>query len=70
MKKIVKRINSMMFDVAVAPLLLVIIGVPILIIAAVIGLIIVTVRLIKKARQKNIVADNKTEDNDPPKEGE
>jgi len=52
-----------MFDVAAAPLLLTLIGVPLLLIAVIVVLIIVTVRLIKRARAKNIEA-GKNQEND------
>jgi len=54
MKKLAKKLSSTMFDVAAAPLLLVIFGIPILIVTIIVVLIIVTVKLIVKARKKNM----------------
>ena len=61
--------NSMMFDVAVGPLYLLLFGIPILIIAAVIVLMVISIRLIKRARAKNIEAENKPEHSDSSVEG-
>ena len=70
MRKIAKKTNSKIFDLASGPLYLTMIGIPILIVIVVIILIIVTVKLIKKARQKNFQAEKKTEKDDPPGKAE
>jgi len=56
MKKLVDRINNTTFDVASGPVILILLGLPIFIIIVVIGLIILTVKLIKNARQENAEA--------------
>ena len=66
MRKIAKKLSSMMFDVAAGPLFLVIFGIPILIIVIVVVLIIVSVRLIMKARKKNIAEKEPPDDNTSP----
>ena len=58
--------NNTLFDAAAGPLLLLVFGLPILLIVVVIILIIVTVRLIKRARKKNVEAKGLPEDNDFP----
>ena len=54
----------MMFDLASGPIFLMVIGVPIIIIVAVIALIFTSVILIKKARKKNIEAKGKPDRSD------
>ena len=48
-----KRINNTMFDAGGSLVLLFIFGVPALIIVLVVGLIVLTVKLIRTARKKN-----------------
>ena len=59
MKKSAKKINSMMFDMASGATLLPLIGIPLVIVAITVILMIVAVKLIKKARKKNIKPENK-----------
>jgi len=60
--------NNMLFDVAPAPLLLVLFGIPILAIVVIVILIVVAVKLIKRARQKNIEVQELPEGNNHPGE--
>ena len=53
MKKIIRSMNSRLFDVAAGPVLLMLVGVPLLVIAAVIILIVFGIRLAKKAKSRN-----------------
>jgi len=68
MKKLAQKMNNMLFDVAPGPILLVVFGIPILIIVVVVILIIVTIRLIKRARKKNIEVEAPPEENNSPGE--
>jgi len=62
MKRIIKKFNYMVFDAAVGPVILLIYSIPLLVVAVlIIILIFITVKLIKKARKKNIEAEK--EDN-------
>ena len=54
MKASTQRLSNRVFDVAAGPLLLTIIGIPVLLLVIVAILVIVTVRLIKRARKKNL----------------
>ncbi|MBR4409814.1 MAG: hypothetical protein IKT31_00700 [Firmicutes bacterium] len=52
-KKLIKKLNNSMFDVAAAPLLIVIFGIPILLALAVAGLVYFAVKaVIKISREK------------------
>jgi len=68
MRKLAKKMNNLMFDVAPGPILLVLVGIPILVIVIVVILIIVAVKLIKRARKKNIEAKELPEDYNSPGE--
>ena len=70
MKKFTKKMNSMMFDGAGGLIVLMVLGAPVLIGIAVIVLIIISVKLIKKARKKNIEAESKPESKDSSGEDE
>ena len=63
-KESAKKMNNTMFDLASGPTLLMLIGVPLIIILAVAILIFVVVKLIKKARIKNIEAKSRPDSND------
>jgi len=66
MKASTQRLSNRVFDVAAGPLLLTIIGVPVLLLIIVAILVVVTVRLIKRAREKNIESKEAPEENEPP----
>ena len=70
MKKIAQKMNNTLFDAAAGPIYLILFGVPILIICVVVYLIVVTVRLIKRARKKRIEAQGSPEENTPPGEAQ
>lgn len=53
MKKIFKKLNSTLFDVATPGIILLVYGKTVLIVIAVIVIIFITVRLIIKANKKN-----------------
>ena len=64
MKKIFKKFNHTLFDVSVAPMYLTIIGIPLLLIIAVIIIAIITCKLIGKAmknKKSNFDNDNSKE---------
>ena len=58
MKKFAKQFNGRIFDVAAGPMYLIIFGIPALVVIAVVGLIFVVVKLIKRARKNNIETEN------------
>ena len=64
MKKFARKMNNMMFDLAVGPTYLAIIGFPLLVIAVVVILIVVTLRLIKRASAKKIEKEKNQENSD------
>jgi len=68
MKKLAQKMNNLLFDAASGPLILMIVGVPILLIIIVVVLIFVTVRMIKRARKKNIEVKELPEDYNSPGE--
>jgi len=65
MRKLAKKMNNTLFDVAAGPLFIVLFGIPILILVVVIILIVVTIRLIKRARKKNTEVKESPEENTP-----
>ena len=65
MKKLARKINNRMFDVAVAPAMLATTGVPVIIIVVIAAaLVFVVITLIRNARKKNIEAKSKHDGND------
>jgi len=64
MKISARKMENRAFDVAAGPLLLTLIGIPVLMIIAVVVLILITVKLIKRARKKNTDLNNAPENKD------
>lgn len=59
LNKLIKKLNNSMFDVAAAPMFIVIFGVPILLVLIIAGLIYLAVKTIAKINR-----EKKREDND------
>lgn len=52
MKNLIRKRPVVLYDVAVGPMILVLVGIPILMIAVVVGLVILSISMIRKARRK------------------
>jgi len=59
LSKLIKKLNNSMFDVAAAPMFIVIFGVPVLLVLIIAGLIFLAVKTIAKINR-----EKKREDND------
>ena len=57
LQKVKKQAASRLFDVASGPMLLTLIGIPLLLVAVVILIAVITLRLIRKADQKRHPGD-------------
>ena len=68
MRKFLRIADGKIFDVAAAPMYLVIFGIPALLIVVIIVLTVVAVKLIKRARIKNAETEGKTENSNSSKE--
>ena len=68
MRKFLRIADGKIFDVAAAPMYLVIFGIPALLIVVIIVLTVVAVKLIKRARIKNAETEGKPENSDSSEE--
>jgi len=70
MRKLLKMADGKIFDVAAAPIFLILFGVPALLIVGVLVLVYYTIKLIKRARSKNVKKEGKPENSDSSEENQ